>query len=272
MNRVHIVGLSPRTGTTLMMELMAHCFNFEAYANHEMSIFRVPDKPVSTFCSKSPKDIVNIKHVLNDPNLWFICMIRDPRDVVVSKHASDPEKYWVNLDFFQERFQALNSLLASDRFIPIKYEELVENPNSIQQQLIEAIPFLQKTADFSDFHKIATPTEKAVTALNGVRKISTTRVGNWKSHLPRIKAQLDIFGSISRMLIELGYETDDQWEKQLEATKPDNGESHFPVDGFTLRKKFKRTKKHLKNLFLFKMGMPIKEEVIFKKENRHVAE
>jgi hypothetical protein len=39
--QIHIVGVSPRTGTTLMAEAMATCFGIQ-YANRERRVFSAP--------------------------------------------------------------------------------------------------------------------------------------------------------------------------------------------------------------------------------------
>ena len=38
MERLHIVGLGPRTGTTLLAECMATCFEIDAFEPHEASL------------------------------------------------------------------------------------------------------------------------------------------------------------------------------------------------------------------------------------------
>ena len=46
MRRIHIVGCGPRTGTTLMAELMGTCFDINASCQHEESVFALPDAAV----------------------------------------------------------------------------------------------------------------------------------------------------------------------------------------------------------------------------------
>lgn len=263
MNRVHIVGLSPRTGTTLMMELMVHCFTFDAYADHEMSIFHVPKTPVTTFCSKKPCDLEESELAANrDPNLWVICMVRDPRDVVVSKHQNDPEAYWANLSIFKNRYDHFIRAQNFSRFITVQYEELVHNPEAVQNKLEAVIPFLRKKASFIDFHKVAAPTKKAVIALGGVREITTSSIGNWRNHLPRLKAQIELHGDISNMLIELGYEEDSSWTHELNGVIPNNGKSHFSDNKDILKKRLKRRINCLKNYWCMRIGIPKKKKVI----------
>lgn len=54
--RLHIVG-RPRSGTTLLMELMATCFENQVACKHEMSIFTPPTKGSKLYFSKKPTDI-----------------------------------------------------------------------------------------------------------------------------------------------------------------------------------------------------------------------
>ena len=48
MRRIHIVGSSPRTGTTLLTELLTCCFQPEGFCEHELSIFSEPGGPART--------------------------------------------------------------------------------------------------------------------------------------------------------------------------------------------------------------------------------
>lgn len=226
--RVHIVGLGPRTGTTLMMELMVHCYEFDAYANHEMSLLDVPNIPVDRFCSKEPSELKRaVKRLKRNPGLWVICMIRDPRDVVVSRHRRRPALYWSNLDIWKHHFHCFSKYQDLNRLVAIKYEELVQNPDEVQTQIESQIPFLRRLHRFSRFHEIATPVEQSVMALGGVRQISTNSIGNWRHHLPRLKAQIQNHGSVSPALFELGYEVDDGWESVLDGVESDNGINAF---------------------------------------------
>lgn len=224
MQRVHIVGLSPRTGTTLIQELMAHCFEFEGVPTHEMSIFKVPHGNPKTFCTKSPRELKYVFEIGPMPGLWCICMVRDPRDVIVSKHQLKPDVYYTSFKLLKENYDVYNKYVDSyPNFIFIKYENLVKNPDQVQELIQEAIPFLKKKANFSEFHKIANPSKRAVNALGGVRKINTSSIGNWRNHLPRIKAQLQLFETMPAILRDLGYENDDKWIEMLDGVVADNG-------------------------------------------------
>ena len=235
-----------------MVELMINCFQFDAYADHEMSILDIPNVDVDRFCSKNPIELEFAARMLKrDPELWVICMVRDPRDVVVSQHRKKPGLYWNNLRKWNAEFLKYQQVEESDRFIVIRYEDLVGNPDDIQEMIRERIPFLEQTERFSNFHCIAKPGKKVDDALGGVREISDSSVGNWQNHLPRVKAQLEIHGDITGPLIQLGYETDACWKACLDGIEADNGAVNFKdvEQKPPLNKRFRNLKRKLRLVF-----------------------
>ena len=93
MNRIHIVGTGPRTGTTLMIEAMIACFRIDAHADHEARIFTKPTAPADVYLTKKVTDVLVAKPFLEAyRDLHVICLMRDPRDMIVSKHATDPDQ------------------------------------------------------------------------------------------------------------------------------------------------------------------------------------
>ncbi|MDX1586930.1 MAG: hypothetical protein R3222_09305 [Balneolaceae bacterium] len=228
MKRIHVVGVSPRTGTTLMAEAMAACFDIDFSTHHEDRLFRrAPDNP-NTFLSKCPRDILVVGPSLRvDPHLNVIGMMRDPRDIIVSKHKKDPDHYWASLKFWNYYTRELPALKKHARFTLVKYEDFVQNPNEVQNLISEKIPFLNKQAPFSRYHEIASVSGSSEEALRGVRPIRPTSVGKWKQHKSRVAGQIKQHGPISSDLIRYGYEADTSWKEALREVKPDLGPSHF---------------------------------------------
>ena len=69
MRRIHIVG-AHRSGTSLMLDLVATCFRVSGSCPDEMSIYEEPDRPHDLFVSKQPRDIRIIGRVMaHDPDL-----------------------------------------------------------------------------------------------------------------------------------------------------------------------------------------------------------
>ena len=56
MKRLHIVGC-PRSGTTLLMELVSTCFASGGYCDHELSIFEPVEDVADIYFTKQPNDI-----------------------------------------------------------------------------------------------------------------------------------------------------------------------------------------------------------------------
>lgn len=213
MHRIHIVGLNPRTGTTLLAECMRLSFRIECSEAHEADLNRTR-RCQGVYLTKNPRDIEHVALRLTlDPRFNVICLARDPRDVVVSKHGTRPDDYWPksSLARYRERWQAAKALRGHPRFLLVRFEDLIADPDAVQRTIADRFPFLETTGAFSDFHTSGTVSGPSAKAMNGVRAIDPTNHSNWTQHLPRLAEQLRQHGSISRELIELGYEADDVW-------------------------------------------------------------
>jgi len=228
MQRIHIVGVSPRTGTTLLAECMIACFQIDAFEKHESPLY-AHRRDVAVYLTKRPTDIHIVGPRLRiDQNLHVIAMVRDPRDVVVSVHGQDSNVYWTPLRFWKNGIRIVRRLRHQKRFVLIRYEDLVREPDAVQESLTVRMPFLKKRRAFSAFHTGATPSRKSLEALGELRAINPESIGNWRNHLPRVKGQISIHGSISEDLIEFGYEPNDAWLCMLENIVADLSPSRWP--------------------------------------------
>jgi hypothetical protein len=229
MKRIHIVGCGPRSGTTLMAELMIACMNIDAHGVHEDSIHCPPPRGSRIFLTKKPVDILVVEPVLRVcPCLHVIYLLRDPRDMVCSRHGKASDRYWSSLTFWKTYTPHGRRLAGHRRFIAVRYEDLVADPDGVQSQLVERMPFLEKKALFSSFHKMSSPSKDSLDALGGVRPVSVSSVGSWRRHLPRVAGQLRLHGPITEDLIEYGYEKDDSWLGELDGVEPDLSPGHLP--------------------------------------------
>ena len=221
--RIHIVSSGPRCGTTLLFEAMKVCFEFDAAPDHEAPICqsRYDLTDSGRILTKYPGEI-DLMHwpLILDPGLHVICLIRDPRDMVVSTHGGRPGVYWASLRYWQLFLEHIDRLNQNPRFILLRYEDLVTDPDGSQKSLMARIPSLSKRHLFSAYHQHAIPSRASVAALNGVRAIGPKGIGSWKNHLPRIKQQIQLHGSPSASLIRFDYEVDDSWQRQLENVTP----------------------------------------------------
>lgn len=223
---IHIVGCVPRSGTTLMTELMITCFDIDGFTEHEHSIFKEFAEPSDVLCTKKPNDIKRVEYPLSiNPRLHVIYMLRDPRDAISSRsHRNNrgDKKIWGSLADWKAHHALAQQLEAYPNFITIKYEDLVSEPDKVQAYLQERMPFLKRKCLFSEYHLQASPSSKSEAALGGLRPISPVSIGNWRKNKPYIKAQIEKYGDISALLIELGYETNSDWLSEFKDVIPDN--------------------------------------------------
>jgi hypothetical protein len=214
MQRIHIVGVSPRTGTTLLAECMVACFEIDAYEEHECPLST--HRTDAIYLTKKPSDLHIVRpRLFVDRRFHVIAMLRDPRDIIVSKHDYEPESYWTTLRVWKQRLPVLKRLMSHQRCIVVRYENLVRRPDEVQGMLVQRMPFLKPKARFSAFHTCAMPSEKSLDAMGPLRKITTDSIGKWRNHLARVAGQMQIHGTISGDLIDLGYEPDDSWMSAL---------------------------------------------------------
>jgi hypothetical protein len=258
MKRIHIVGSGPRTGTTLMAEAMVACFRIDHHADHEARIFSPPPAEGDVYLTKAPQDLLVVRPLLRvNPSLHVICLIRDPRDAIVSEHGNVPGQYYAGLRYWKAYLPYWRRARDHPRFVTVKYEDFVTHPDIVQGRLMEAMPFLEMEAPFSRYHEVARPSDASVDALRGVRPIAPTSVGKWRNHLPRVAGQLQLHGSISEDLIELGYERDYAWLELLEGVEPDTSPSHWP-EHFTeeeLRDRRRQVWKEILKIGLRRLGI-----------------
>ena len=85
-----------------MAETISSCFNVDQHCDHEERLFTPNPTTGDTYLTKCPRDILIVRPILSvDPCLYVICMIRDPRDAIVSKHKLDPDVYWGSLKYWK---------------------------------------------------------------------------------------------------------------------------------------------------------------------------
>ena len=107
-----------------------------------------------------------------------------------------------------ERHDLVLKTLKYSPFI-CRYEDLVRNPDSIQDQLEERFGFHYKDR-FRNFHSYCIP-DKLRTRLNGVRPVTINRIESWKEHPARIFDQFTQCKELFNLVKYWGYEENDDW-------------------------------------------------------------
>ena len=99
---LHIVACSPRSGTTLLHEAMVTCFKVDKHYDHEVRFNLVTADDGDIVITKRPKDTMYMPEVIDDPELYVLYVMRDPRDVIVSRHGKNKDMYYSNIRLFRE--------------------------------------------------------------------------------------------------------------------------------------------------------------------------
>lgn len=222
--RLHVVGCH-RSGTTLMTELIGNCFAIGGRAEHEQGLWEpIPAVP-GVYLTKKPPDTIRIHRVfLRDPDLYVVAMIRDPRGVITSRHKTRPGVYFSSFWRWAHYMEAITALADHPRYVVVRYEDLVADPDAVQDRLARAFDFLEPTCRFSRFPEGADVHERAQISLNGVRSVDAASLGRWREELPRVKGELARHPEMIDWLIRLGYEPDASWTHCLETVEPFYGD------------------------------------------------
>jgi hypothetical protein len=218
--RLHVVGCH-RSGTTLMAELLGSCFDIQGRVDHEQGLWVPIEADDGIFLTKKPPDTIRIRTAfLMDPRLYVIAMIRDPRGVITSRHKTKPGVYFSSFWRWQQYLHAIMALEGHPRFLLIRYEDLVTDPDAVQDRIAGRFEFLQPVSRFSRFPEGARVHERARISLNGVRAVDAASLGRWREELPRVKGELISHPEMADWLIRLGYEPDDAWTRELDGVEP----------------------------------------------------
>ena len=238
MERHLIIAGQGRAGSTLFYNMMRQTLQDFVLPDGEVSAKQMLEWP-GNFCTKRPFDIFDMPAIVDAAQgrkqLDLIVTLRDPRDILTSRHARVPDDYFTGADLCYHIYPDRPPTLTAPGFLLVhkaildvaraglfpqgifylKYEDLVAHPEAVQQALAAAFG-LTFQGNFRDFHRAAVPYELAQ-AMNGVRELDTTRQAKWKApeHRARILDQFTRFPVLHDILISLGYEADRQWFDHL---------------------------------------------------------
>ena len=224
---LHIIG-APRSGTTLLLELLRTCYDWDWVPEIETRVVDAPLRRTGLCLTKNPGRGNHVKTILQNRNMWLLYCQRDPRDIICRRHGLAPDKYWANLAQWRSARRELNRIRNHPHLIIINYEQLVTRPDEIQNQINHQIDWLVQTALFSEFQKTASPSSQSLKAMRGLRPIDEAGIGRWCNNLPRVVGQIELHGDITDELIRDGYETDATWLQILDGVTPDLSAGYWP--------------------------------------------
>ncbi|KKN39033.1 hypothetical protein LCGC14_0747570 [marine sediment metagenome] len=197
---IHITGPA-RSGTTLMKNLM-HCYlgTFVTLEERHPSL----DLPRRINITKYPEDGPELYEEY--PGLNVIYMARDPRDMYVSRLGE--WRWWHDRvsrepGLFGSKVDDFLALAQDRRTFVVYYEELVSDPDRIQQEIADRF-YLQEQHPFSDGHRWFLKER----GLGVVRSPSTDSIGAWRrdENIGIVKQWMRSDPGVSRYIQAMGYE------------------------------------------------------------------
>ena len=234
----------PRSGTSLLYNMLSSSLpglrfeEFEEPARNSLQFF-------GSWASKYPLDVLDVPSLpelnLCGKRIIALILVRDPRDILVSRHPLLPGQYFIGYDHswwpgrigsgawvytapgIGEIHAAVDKALACSEpcTLRVRYEDLVSDPDGIQRHISDHTG-LNFAEAFSRFHNHQdrhayryegrrAPEDPTLAIEN--RAIDATRTGKWQrsEHRARIVDQFERFPALFEIVRSYGYSSDNLW-------------------------------------------------------------
>lgn len=141
--------------------------------------YDIPNQ-VTRWCEKTPKNIRYLDKILNyfEEEIKIIHIIRDGRDVMLSKHPNAPDKYWVSPERWINDVKKGLEYKEHSQMLTLKYENLVTD----YEETIEKIcDFINEdcTEELYSYFK-HTNVQKTNAWYDKAQKIHSNSIEKWK--------------------------------------------------------------------------------------------
>lgn len=232
MTHVIVCGYS-RSGTTMFYNMLRNSVTGYGFFEKEVPASSVIGLDDQSYISKSPLDIFNLDNIMQANRLSkqviLIILIRDIRSIITSYHKAVPDDYFIAYDLQYSpdyngnlayknpgiipTSNAINKAINNSYFksIIIRYEDLITRPEEQEVKLKNQLGFQFKD-HFENFYRHPIP-EKLTRQLNNPRPLDKSRLDAWKGpeHSQRIRSQFTRCPDLFSLLIEYGYERNNEW-------------------------------------------------------------
>ena len=204
-----------RSGTTLLHSLMLCFDNVKIYKFRET----LPSKLNKKDLSGISKKYISIKRpqFLKDDERYFtfeelfsqeykiLNIIRDGRDVLVSRHPDNPSRYWVEPPrWINAVTETLDHAENTNLYIQ-KYEDLVEHPREYLKNIAEFLSVKVKNNILPDNIHLHPEINKYLDSvtIKGAKPVFSHSIGNWEKDInrERINCVMNDYGNEIRYLL-----------------------------------------------------------------------
>lgn len=141
---------------------------------------------------KDPRLVEYLQYIhLHRPGAYVVNVVRDPRDILVSKRKADWSKnhstvYHLLVNWVQYRVaQKYGKRLFGDRFVEVYYEELLQDERGVVKNIctVLGLEFSEEMLNFSDASKRLVSDDEMQWKQETLGPLLTGNHGKWQSEL-----------------------------------------------------------------------------------------
>lgn len=161
----------------------------------------------SAWCEKTPRNVLNVESILENSGsrTRFVHLVRDGRDVILSRHPKEPNGLWVEPERWVNDVREGLRFREHPQVITIHYEDLVREPDHTLRALCDFVllEYHEKLTDYPRHSKIL----ECESWFTSARSLTDESIGRWKrpEHSERVEQLLAVPGAIE-LLEKTGYE------------------------------------------------------------------
>ena len=227
-----IIGGCGRSGTTLLLSIIGAHPNIFSFPDEVMAFFdwvpdeegdgyepkridrlyramllnRIPNQ-VDRWCEKSPPNVLYFDKILDYFNgeVNLIHIVRDGRDVMLSKHPKKPDEYWVSPQRWVNDVRAGLEFKDHSQVLTIKYENLIVDYNTTIEKICD---FIGEDCTEEVYSWLENTNVKKNEAWSGqVKKLHSSSIEKWKQDKNRERVKEVMQNEeVVKLLKELDYE------------------------------------------------------------------
>jgi hypothetical protein len=228
-----VIGGCARSGTTLLLSLLSSHRQIAAVPYESQLLcpgaYWPPDGGISkpdieklyrelsefrsyrtcqAWCEKSPRNVSNFEAILASlgSRARLIHIVRDGRDVVLSRHPKNPAEYWVSPQRWLSDVRAGLAFRDHPQVLTIRYEDLVSDLPRWSRCLCEflSLGFDDRIEQYPRFASVVS----SDAWFRKAHAVSAASIGQWNlpANAARVREFLDTPGATT-LLKELDYES-----------------------------------------------------------------
>lgn len=225
--KILITGCA-RSGTTLLLYLSQFFSDVQAMLDDEYVPTRIKMKDSRYFVKRQKRKKLIIKYPMHDSGsryhiplkkvldygFYVVAIIRDGRDVLVSKHPPELVNFHVEPKRWVETNLELIEFKKNKKMMTVRYEDIISNTEAEMNKIGKFIrsDFL---GNYNDFYKNISSGMKDAMGTKGARPISSDSIANWRllENRDRLKSIVSskYINKICDLLIYFGYEKNKEW-------------------------------------------------------------